>query len=160
MTRTLRLIPIAAALVGTLAGCSHAFREPQVSLANVVTGGFGLKGGSVVAQLEVKNPNPFTLSTRSIEYKFEVLDASKSDTSWVSVTKGTIDKPIRVGSNDRTIVEIPIEFNYSDFGAVQRSVMDRGSFKYRVTGSVDLVDPIKRTIPFRKQDTFSLATIH
>ena len=42
---------------------------------------FGLKGGSVVAQLEVKNPNPFTLSTRSIEYKFEVLDATKSDTS-------------------------------------------------------------------------------
>jgi LEA14-like dessication related protein len=159
MKRTLRLVPVAALALTVLAGCSHAFREPQVTLANLVTGGFGLKGGSVVAQLEVKNPNPFTLSTRSIDYQFEVLDATKSDTSWVSVTKGVIDKEIRVGGNDRTIVEIPIDFNYSDFGAVSRSIMDRGSFRYRVTGSVDLRDPIKRTIPFRKQDTFSLATI-
>lgn len=162
MKRTLRLVPMAAlafTALTALGGCSRAFREPEVTLANLVTGGFGLKGGSVVAQLEVRNPNSFTLSTRSIDYKFEVLDATKSDTSWVPVTKGVIDKEIRVGGNDKTIVEIPIEFNYSDFGAVSRSIMDRGSFRYRVTGSVDLRDPIKRTIPFRKQDTFSLATI-
>jgi LEA14-like dessication related protein len=88
-----------------------------------------------------------------------VLDASKSDTSWVPVTKGIIDKPIRVGSNDKTIVEVPIDFNYSDFGAVARSVMDRGSFRYRVTGSVELKDPITRTIPFRKTDTFRVASV-
>src|SRR4051812_19534591 len=112
-TRT-RMIPLAAAALVALGGCSHAFREPQVSLANVVAGGIGLKGGSIVAQIEVKNPNSFKLSTQSISYKFEVLDASKSDTSWVPVTNGVVDKPISVGAGDKTIVEVPIDFNYSD----------------------------------------------
>ena len=162
MKRTIRMIPLAALAVTAmtaLAGCSHAVREPQVSLVNLVSGGFGLRGGSVVAQIEVKNPNSFDMSTESITYNFEVLDISKSDTSWVGVTKGVVDKPLRVGSGDKTIVEVPIDFNYSDFGPVARSVMDRGSFRYRVSGSVELKDPIRRTIPFKKQDTFSLATI-
>src|SRR3954471_24840341 len=119
-----RMIPLAAVALLALGGCSHAFREPQVSLANVVTGGFGLKGGSVVAQLEVRNPNSFKLSTESISYQFEVLDASKSAETWVPVTHGVVDRPISVGAGDKTIVEVPIEFNYADFGAVTQSIKD------------------------------------
>jgi LEA14-like dessication related protein len=167
MKRTFRLNSLArtatvAAVVVTsftAAACSHAFREPTVRLADIVSGGFGLKGGSVIAQIEVDNPNSFTLGTKTISYNFEVLDATKSDTSWVPVTKGIIDKPIRVGSNDKTIVEVPIDFNYSDFGPVARSVMDRGSFRYRVSGTVELKDPISRTIPFHRTDTFRVAGI-
>jgi LEA14-like dessication related protein len=165
MRKTLRLPPVAIgaslaiiALSG-LTGCSHAFREPVVRLASVVPNGIGLRGGSLTAQLEVRNPNRFGLRTDNVSYRFEILDSNKSDTSWVPVTSGSIDKNLEVGSGDRTIIEIPIEFRYEDFGPAMRSVIDRGSFKYRVTGSVDLLEPLKRTIPFKKTDTFSLAVL-
>jgi LEA14-like dessication related protein len=161
MIRTLRLIPATAIVIASLAGtaCSHAFREPEVNLLRVTPNGIGLRGGSVAVQLEVHNPNHFGLKTERINYNFEVLDNTKSDSSWVSVSKGVIDKTLEVGSGDRTIVEIPIDFRYDDFGAAARSIMDRGSFRYRVSGDVQLREPLNRLIPFRKTDTFTVGLI-
>ncbi|MEO5510703.1 MAG: LEA type 2 family protein [Longimicrobiales bacterium] len=156
MNKLLRFAPFAALVLG---GCSHAFREPEVNLVKVTPNGIGLRGGSVAVQLEVHNPNSFGLRTERINYNFEVLDNSKSDTSWVSVSKGVIDKSLEVGGGDRTIIEIPIDFRYDDFGAAARSIMDRGSFRYRVSGDVQLREPLKRLIPFRKTDTFNLSII-
>ena len=166
MKKLFRLIPVAAVSLvafGTLAGCSSAlrsaFREPEVTLVKVVPNGIGLRGGSVNVQLEVYNPNSFDLETDRINYHFEVLDSSKRDSSWVSVSKGVIDRKLQVGDGDRTIVEIPIDFNYSDFGAAARSIIDRGSFRYRVSGDVDLREPLRRTIPFTRTDNFNLSVI-
>src|SRR5690242_10377319 len=106
MKRFLRIIPVAALAFTGLAGCSSAFRQPEVQLVGVQPGGIGLRGGSLVARVEVHNPNSFGLKTESVAYNFEILDSSKSDTTWVPVTKGTIDKPLEVGGGDRTIVEI------------------------------------------------------
>ncbi len=161
MNRLIRMIPVAALAAVALgaAGCSSAFREPEVNLLRVVPNGIGLRGGSVEVQLEVENPNSFGLKTDKITYNFEVLDSNRSDTSWVSVSKGVIDKVLEVGGRDRTIIEIPIDFKYDDFGTAARSIMDRGSFRYRITGSVDLREPLRRTVPFRKIDTFSLSIL-
>ncbi len=52
-----------------------------------------------------------------------------------------------------------MDFKYDDFGAAARSIMDRGSFRYRISGNVDLREPLRRTIPFRKTDTFNLSIL-
>ncbi len=159
MTKLLRLIPVAALALGSLTACSSAFREPEVNLLKVVPNGIGLRGGSVTVQLEVHNRNRFGLRTEKVDYHFEVLDNSKSEETWVSVSKGVIDKSLEVGSGDRTIVEIPVDFKYDDFGTAARSIMDRGSFRYRISGNVDLREPLRRTVPFRKTDTFNLSIL-
>jgi LEA14-like dessication related protein len=152
----------AVALAGAAAtACSHAFRAPEVRLVKVQPNGIGLTGGSLTAQLEVDNPNSFGLRTQSIVYSFEILDTSRGssagDSAWIGVTKGVIDKPLEFNGGEKTLVEIPIEFAYSDFGPAARSMLDRGTFRYRFTGTVELTEPVHRTVPFRKQDTFSLS---
>jgi hypothetical protein len=49
-----------------------------------------------------------------------------------------------------TILEVPVQFRYDDMGGALRSILDTGTFNYRVTGDVRLAEPIGRTFPYRQ----------
>jgi hypothetical protein len=40
-----------------------------------------------------------------------------------------------------------------------RSIMDRGTFDYRITGIVNVRDPIRRSVPYRRIGKISMAGI-
>lgn len=151
-----RLMLVTAVLVTALAGCVGKVRPPQVNLANVRVGGIGLRGGTILAVLEIKNPNGFTIETDSITYDLEAT-APNGTGSWSRVTQGTYAQRITVKDGGKTEVEVPIEFNYSGLGGALRGIMDKGTFNYRVHGSVFVREPLKRTIPFTKSGNLSLA---
>jgi LEA14-like dessication related protein len=142
-----------------LAGaCSSAVRQPEVRLESVRLGGIGLRGGTLYAQVYVGNPNGFGLETRSITYDMQV-EHPDSAGRWVSFAQGTLDEPVRVGGNNSTVIEIPIQFRYDDLGGAVRSILDTGTFNYRVNGDVQLSEPVGRRIPYSKSGIVSLSGV-
>ena len=137
------------------AACSSAVRQPEVRLESMRVGGIGLRGGTLYAQVHIDNPNGFEIETRSVTYDLQV-EHPDSAGRWVSFSQGTVDDPIRVGGNSSTVVEIPIQFRYDDLGGAVRSILDTGTFNYRVSGDVQLSEPIGRRIPYAKTGIVSL----
>ena len=135
--------------------CSSVVREPEVRLESIRMGGIGLRGGTLYAEVYVGNPNGFDLETRSISYDMQV-EHPDSAGRWVSFSQGTVEDPVRVRGNGSTIVEVPIQFRYDDLGGAVRSILDTGTFNYRVRGDVELSEPIGRTIPYAKTGIVSL----
>jgi LEA14-like dessication related protein len=142
---------------GLLAGCVGRVRQPEVELTAVKLNGLGLRGGSLMAELEIKNPNSFDVETRSITYDLQVSDRDSSNKeTWIQFAKGTVEDKIKVGDHGTTKVQIPIDFNYNAVGGAIRSIMDRGTFNYRVEGVVSLREPMSRNIPYRQVGNISL----
>ena len=147
---------LSAMLISTmLAGCIGKVRQPEVQLAGVRVGGLGLRGATLIADLEIKNPNSFTIETDSIVYTFEAADPNQAG-GWSQVTQGNYNQRIQVKDGGKTAVEVPIEFNYTGMSSAMQSILNRGTFNYRVHGAVFVREPLHRTIPFTKSGNVSL----
>lgn len=148
---------VAAALImaASLAACSSMMRQPEVRLEGMRVGGIGLRGGTLIARVHVTNPNNFDLEARSLTYDLQIPDP-EDESEWVSLAQDTVHERVRVREHDSTVIEVPIEFRYADFGGALRSIMDRGTFNYRVRGNIELSAPIGRTIPYARTGTVSL----
>lgn len=153
---TMRAAAVLALLV--LGACSHVFERPEVRLESVGVRGIGLRGATLVAQLHVDNPNSFDLKTRSLTYNLELQDPQHTDT-YMPLTQGTIDERIEVRGNSAKIIEIPFEFNYSDLGPAVKALLDRGTFNYRVSGRLEVQEPMSRSVPFRKTGQVSMSGV-
>lgn len=132
-------------------GCAPSVEEPEVRLAGVSVGGLGLEGGLLNVRLRVVNPNRFGLEASGLEYALELAESGGNDAEWMDVADGRLDQDLRVDANDSVLVEIPVRFEYRDLGSAVRSLLARGTFDYRVTGRVQLEEPLGRMIPFRKR---------
>jgi LEA14-like dessication related protein len=143
------------ALVVPLGACSSALRQPEVRLEGLRVGSVGLRGGTLVAQVYISNPNSFALEARSLTYDMQVPDPSNAS-EWLSVAKGTVDEPVRVRSNSSTVIEVPIQFRYDDLGGAARTILDTGTLAYRVRGDVRLSEPVGRTVPYTRTGTVSM----
>lgn len=152
--RTGILAGLVAVVVG--AACIGAFQQPEVRFDGLRLGRLGIRGGTVYAQLNVANPNRFGLETTALTYDLELRSDENGQTTWSRLAGGTFVEPIRVAGRDSAVIEIPIEFAYADMTAALRSIMDRGTFDYRVSGVVSVRDPIRRDVPYRRTGTVSL----
>lgn len=145
-----------ALLAVGMAGCASAVRRPEIELAGIRVGGIGLRGASLIAELDISNPNDFTIETDSIAYQLFANTSSTGD-EWKPVLQRTYAQRIVIPEDERTRVEIPIEFNYSEMTGAARSILDRGTFNYRIQGNAYVREPLKRTIPFTKSGNVSLS---
>ena len=146
-------------LAFVLTACASAiYQQPRVTLENVHIAGLGLRGGTLVVNLEVTNPNRFALNAEQLEYQVEISDReSAADSTWVDLTSGVYDEPFSVAAGATEMVEIPIEFSYSGLGGAASSLMRAGTFSYRATGTVDVRTPLGRyEVPFRRGGMVSL----
>ena len=138
------------------AGCSSALKQPEITLASLSVGGIGLRGATLVAHVDIRNPNSFDLETDSITYELEAADANDPN-RWARVSQGVVTERIKVDDHGSTTVEIPIEFNYSSLSGAMRSIIDRGTFNYRVRGNAYVREPLRRSVPFSKTGNLSLS---
>jgi LEA14-like dessication related protein len=153
----MRKLGFAAVLLLSSAGCLSSYRQPEIRFDGIRLGGLGLSGGTVYAQLHVINPNSFTLRTSELTYDLELAEAGGTDDRWLQLAEGTLSERIEVAGNDSTVVEVPIDFAYRDLGGALRSVLERGTVDYRVSGTVQLVDPVRRSVPYRRTGRFTMA---
>lgn len=150
----IRAATVLAAVLVTGA-CSSIFRQPEVRLEGLRMGGIGLRGATLVARLHISNPNDFTLATRAFTYDLELQDADSAG-EWIHLAQGNVEQEIEVDGNAAKTVEIPIEFRYSDLGPAVKSLIDRGTFGYRVSGRIEVQEPMSRSVPYRKTGQVSL----
>lgn len=156
--RRIRIASTVAALVAILlAACAPRLARPDVHLVGVRLGGLGLRGGLVYVQLGVINPNDFPLEAAGLTYDVELRDpGADGDGTWVDLAEGRFSEDVRVPARDSTVVEIPVEFTYVGASAALRSVLELGTFSYRVRGEVALSDPVRMEVPYRHSGTVSV----
>jgi LEA14-like dessication related protein len=130
-------------------------RAPEVNLASVRVGGIGLRGASLIAELDIENENDFDIETDSITYQLFANTASTGE-NWQSVLQRSYTQRIVIAEDKVTRVEIPIDFNYSDFSGAARTIIDRGMLNYRIQGQAFVREPLRRTVPFTKTGSVSL----
>ena len=152
------LVLLLAVAVGT--ACSRAFQQPEVALAGVRVGGIGLRGGLVYVQIDVDNPNSYALEAGRLAYDLDLRDDNNpGGESWVKFAKGEFEKEMRVPGHGKTTIEIPIEFTYAGMGTAVKTVLDKGTFNYRVAGNVGVTSPVRRTVPFQRTGVVSMAGV-
>lgn len=156
MKRLITMLALVAVTGAT--GCMSHVKKPEVRMAGVRLGGIGLTGGLVYVRLNVTNPNRFGMETRAIRYDLDIADQSDDDEKWIDFADGVYAEPLKVGGRDSTMVEIPVEFKYNALGGAMRSILDRGTFNYRVSGEVDVREPIGTTVPFKKRGIVTLSS--
>ena len=160
MHSTRRIRALGALLVTlVVGGCAGGiFRQPEVTLEGVEIAGLGLRGGTILVDIQVVNPNRFALNANQLDYQLALSDAQAgADTAWIEFATGTYDQPFSVAGRDTGRVQIPVEFSYEGLGTAGTSLLRRGSFTYRATGTVHARTPLgTHTVPFRKRGTVSL----
>ena len=145
----IRAILLAFAVFG-LGACSSAVREPEVRLDGISVGSIGLDGGTIRVRLNVINPNSFGLQAEGLDYVIEIADDGEEEASWDTLSAGSYQERITVEADDSAFVEIPIRFRYRDLGTALSSMLATGSFDYRISGAVQLREPMRREFPFRR----------
>ena len=138
----------ALVLAGVAAAGMPRIEEPKVRVAGVRLGAIGLEGGLLYVRLSVVNPNDFALEADGITYDVNLAEQTAEGRRWVDVTTGSFEERLRVGANDSTEVEIPVEFTYRGLGGAIRSIIGTGTVDYRVRGTIYLREPISTDIPY------------
>lgn len=138
----------ALVLVGAAASCMPRIEEPKVRVAGVRLGALGFEGGLLYVRLSVENPNDFALEADGLTYDVQLAEPTADGKRWVDVTRGSFTEELRVGAEDSTTVEIPVEFSYRGLGGAIRSVLGTGSVDYRVRGTIYLKKPVSVDIPY------------
>lgn len=150
---------LALLLTVALAACSSSvFKQPEVTLQSVQLGGLGLRGGTMLVNLRVVNPNRFTLSANQLQYQLAIGDRDEpGDTAWIDVAEGVYDRPFSVAARDSAVVQIPVEFSYSGLGGAATSILRAGTVDYRASGTVDVRTPLGiYDVPFRRSGKVTL----
>jgi LEA14-like dessication related protein len=147
---------VVAAMVLVSTACSMAYRQPDVRLEGIRVGSIGLRGGMLYAQVFVANPNNFDLETNALTYDLQLAHPS-NEQEWISFAQGTMTEPIKVSGHRTTLIEIPIAFRYQDLGGAMRTILDTGTFNYRVSGDVQLKEPMSRKIPYQKAGVVTMS---
>lgn len=153
-------------LLAGLGACgSRVFRQPEVQLQGIQLGGLGLRGGTLLVDLRIRNPNRFALNAEGLKYELWIGDRESAqradvDSLWIPFASGTYDKPFRVGAGETGSVQIPIDFSYSALSGAAGSLLRRGTFDYRASGEVDVRTPLgTHDVPFRRTGTVTVAGV-
>jgi len=160
MTMRNRLPAVLAAAALTLSACSGAVQQPEIDLEGVTVGSLGLSGGTLVANIRVRNPNRFTLRANDLRYQLFLRkpDAQPGDSAWTRFADGTYPDTLTVRAGQTRTFPIPVSFSFGQLAGASRQLLGYGRVDYRAEGTVDVKTPIgMREVPFHKTGTFMMS---
>ena len=157
LERMMRVTAIGLVALLALGACSSVVEEPEVKLDGISIGSVGFEGGTLRVRLNVINPNSFGLQTEGLRYLIEVAEDGREE-AWDTLSVGSYDERITVEADDSAFVEIPVRFRYRDLGTAITSLISSGTFDYRISGSVQLREPMRREFDFRRTGNISELT--
>ena len=85
MKRMSRATAGLAVLAVLLASACATVKRPEIELIGVRVGGVGLRGATLIAELDVNNPNGFEITTDSIAYQLLANTAGSGAEQWQPV---------------------------------------------------------------------------
>ncbi|MDR1803405.1 MAG: LEA type 2 family protein [Treponema sp.] len=104
---------LSLSLIIVLCGCDGlpslptiptSIKEPNVSLTSVENAGVTLSGVNLIANVEVENPNSFSLPMPKIDWELFVTD--------ISFDTGTVEDGRSIESGEKITLPIPIHIGY------------------------------------------------
>ena len=137
-----------AMIATACAGFGKSFKEPVVTLKEVVITGLGVTGGNLDVVLQVYNPNNYNLDAVSMTYKVDVEDTQVGD--------GALAERFVVQKGDSSTVRMPVRFTYAGLGVAGRSLLSSGAINYRVRGDITVSTPVGNyTRPYDRTGKYS-----
>jgi hypothetical protein len=138
-----------------LTSCASLVQEPRVALAEIGLASVGITGATARVELDVFNPNRFSLNARSVEYTLHFHPGDPSETAeirdgdWRTLATGRSAEAISLAGGENTPVTVLIPFEYAELGAAASSLLRDGSLRYRFSGAFTVGSPVgDLRIPF------------
>lgn len=141
-----------------LATACTGFRQPEIELESVELGSIGLTGGTMLVNVSVTNPNSFAARADHLRYElFLRSPGAAADGAWQRLAAGTHEEELVVRARETRVIQVPVDFRFSDLGAAGSSVLRTGRVDYRATGTARVrAAGISRDVPFRKTGSVML----
>jgi LEA14-like dessication related protein len=141
-----------------LSAACTGFRQPEIELESIELGSIGLTGGTLLVNVAVTNPNAFGARADHLQYELflRAPDAASTD-DWKRMASGIYDEPVTIRARETRVVQVPVDFRFSDLGGAGAAVLRRGRLDYRATGTARVsAAGISRDVPFRKTGSVTL----
>lgn len=152
--RRATIVAITASTAMLFVGCRavsrRMYRPPTVALRNVAVDGVGVTGGSLRVALLVRNPNFYSLSSAGMRYRLLVGDDS------VPIAAGVDSTHRRIGADDSTLVELPVQVSWQGLTAAGRAIAASGLVPYQLVGNITVDTPLgAHDIPVNQRGHFA-----
>ena len=155
IARRLLIGLVAANLV---VGCAAFLRQPEIRFDGLRLMSLNLAGGTIEARFAVYNPNRYALRTAAITYELELGNTDGAAVPWLRLASGEVREAMRIAAGDTAVLAVPVTFRYQDVGAALRAVLSRRTVDYRVSGTVSIAEPMRRSVPYRRTGNIPLVS--
>jgi LEA14-like dessication related protein len=114
--------------------------KPEVEVVGVSVKDIGLSGGTLMVDLNIKNPNNNTIQLDSIGYSMSINENP--------IANGDMKDGVKLLANEEKVVAIPVKFAYQDIANGLTSILKTQKLDYDFSGSAKVG---VFNIPFRKK---------
>jgi LEA14-like dessication related protein len=135
-----------------LSSClGRLIEQPTFTLKEISIQQAGLKELNLLLGIEVRNPNPYGLEMKSLDFKFYLDDRE--------IGKGELTQEILIPKDCTSDIRVPITASYTLLGDYLRAVLSGREIRYRLAGEVKIkAGPCSATVPFTKQGVLNSQT--
>ena len=104
-------------------------RMPQVKLRSLDVQKLSMSGASLLMQLQVDNPNAFSLLLDKLDYHLKL--------NGFDVGGGRVDKSLNVKQGGQGVIGLPVSLDFAQTGMGLYKALLGGGIDYDLSGSVD-----------------------
>ena len=131
--RALKLLAVLLAVfVMSCQSFNTLIEDPRVSFNSVDIAGIGLSGVNLIANVDVENPNSFSLPVPKIDWELFINNGS--------ITNGVVESDQTIKSKETITMSIPVNISYDRFLATFASLGGARETAYNIV--MDLRFPI------------------
>ena len=124
------VIAAAAGIGGCATAAKAVFTQPDVSFRGVGIRGIGVEGADLEVQLNIYNPNGYSLGASQLRYRL-LVDS-------LELGSGAIDSAFTVPKRDSAIVRLPVRLGFRVLQRLGPQLLRGGEIPYRLMGDVTL----------------------
>lgn len=104
-------------------------RMPQVKLRSLDVQKLSMSGASLLMQLQVDNPNAFSLLLDKLDYNLKL--------NGFDVGGGRVDKSLNIKQGGQGVIGLPVSLDFAQTGMGLYKALLGGGINYDLSGSVD-----------------------
>ena len=106
-------------------------KAPKIKIKDMKIKNLGFTSAELLAQVEVNNPNDFSMALKSFNYKLNI-----NQKNW---GQGKIANSHTIPKKGKTVIEIPLKLNLLSIGSAATSLLQKKSpLQYQLTGNATL----------------------